>query len=223
MGKAAILFAFLLGGQGLISLPFAQEAATGGPSAFSTATSSEEWKAFLQEETRSGNGLYVTGRTMFLGGGLLVMTSSLPDLRSLQAAGRLILGAGLPLMGAGADRLQRAARIANPDAVDKGRMGWPFYWSSVGFLLAGAVAWETTLLLAEDATHGYPTTGQYVGMATTFGLVAASSTFFIASWYQFSKRREAANRSLVPYALLPRLLPGSDGALIPGAALAWRF
>ena len=182
---------------------------------------SERRERLYRDMAASGNTLYKVGSiTAWVGLGAFWGSFFIPNSGPALPLGMLAMWGGIPMMGAGADQMQLAATVVNPEAMPRrGIIPWVLYGAGLASQIGSIVVIGASL--KEDADGDL--TISPAAALTGLGLLLGGHVMHYVSWYQFSRRRATARIDLASWSVVPDFRLAEDGTRTAGARLAYRF
>lgn len=188
-------------------------------------------EAAAMAELEGGSTLTTVGHFMTAGGVILGFIGNTAQSQGLVIVGNLSSTIGLPMVGLGAGRVNRAAELLNPDYRADYR-GWGWYWTGFGMGFVGALTLSNLIKEANAAETKEEQEEILKGAGFPILLLLGSTICSITSWVKFGKlagegkraAREAASmRSSGQLEIFPTLAITGDGRTAPGLHLGYRF
>jgi hypothetical protein len=171
------------------------------------------------------------GHAMAAGGMILGFLGNSTQSAPLAVVGNIMSTIGLPMVGIGAGRVNRAAETLNPDYRANYR-GWGWYWTGFGMGAAGFLMLNNIVNEANAAETEEEQEKALEGVGFPILLLLGSSVCTITSWVKFGKlagegqragREAASMRDHGRLEIAPTLAILSDGKAAPGLHLGYRF
>jgi hypothetical protein len=163
---------------------------------------------YLHMQWSAGNSQYQFGRVLAWGGVAAYLVGNFAGLAPLSLVGSLSMTIGIPVMGVGAGKAERASLALNPNGNVSPHTGWPVYWTGWGLQAGGLV-----LIIGGIASN--IETDEYGDSQISDNAVAPILTgalAFIAggichyvAWYQFSERLDQSGLNMAGLTYEPTL------------------
>lgn len=162
-------------------------------------------KDLYHQMAASGNTIYQVGSVLAWGGLAAYVLGNVVQEPVLAGVGSLGTLVGIPTMGVGAGKVERASLSLNPNG-EKAYSGWPTYWTGWGLQGLGLVLIISSIEIETDPMTGDEEAELNPGTAVTgiISIIAGAVCHYVA-WYQFSKRREQGNINMAGVAFQPQL------------------
>jgi hypothetical protein len=182
-------------------------------------------------ELGAGSTLTTVGHAMAAGGLLLSVIGNSSQNGGLGIAGNIIYQIGIPLVGVGAGKVNRAAVKLNPGYVPDYR-GWGWYWTAFAMGTIGGLTLQNVIKEANAADTEEEQEEALSKAGFPLILLLGSGVCAIVSWVKFGKLAGEGKRAALEAAsmrdhgsleLMPTLAISADGRAEPGLHLGYRF
>lgn len=178
---------------------------------------------------QSGNSMVLGGHVLAGGGMALAVLGSISNSPGLSLAGNLAYAVGVPLLGVGAGKVNRAGEMLDPSYAADYR-GWGWYWTGMAMSVGGTLLiisaindFEQADTFEEEEEASEAAAGKIIPGAF---LLLGSAVCNITSWVKFALLAGEGQRAVQYRSSLdvsPTIRLSKDGSYLPGLALAYRF